>query len=195
MVHTIIFDKNYNAKRINDFKFDRKGLYWTHMVKSDHVRSLLLKNFVKSAKFVDDLLEEQRPGIIEYDGFHVIVLTFPTKKTRTLQVTFILSKNKIITITDRETSTINRLVDDISSNKLRITGVTDVFSLIIDEIIEKSVEQLERLEEDVEKEDGNIFKNKANKNLLSKTNLIKEDLFFISKLLRGDLEVVLDNGW
>lgn len=191
MVETLIFSKGNKNKLVNDFKFKRKNLYWTHMVKSDEVKALL-ESFLKDSKFVDDLLEQQRPGIVKYKNLHIIVMNFPTKKTKTLQTTFILSRKKIITISDRQTSTVKDLIDEIGGNKIKVSGVTDIFSLILDAIVEKSVEQLEALDEEIEKEDIKIFKNKRGDKFLARINDIKEDLFFISKMLRGDLEVVLE---
>jgi Mg2+ and Co2+ transporter CorA len=81
-------------------------------------------------------------------------------------------------------------LSDVKNNNIRVTGVTDAFNLLLDIIIEKSILGLEQLEEKIQRKELNIFKKKEDKRFLAKTNDLKEGLFFTSKLLRGDLEVI-----
>lgn len=192
MVKTLVFDKEFRAKEIKrDFEFKRRLLYWTQMTSSDEeVKNILVKKLGRSKYFVDDLLEKQRPGVVKEGEYDVIVLSFPSKKGKVLQITFLLSKNKIITITNRESKTINTLFKELLSQKVRVTGVTNIFSIIIDNIVEKSILYLEELEEQLEKKEIRILKGNGNKNTLKYANETKEKLFFISKMLRGDGEVI-----
>jgi len=191
MARTLIFDSNFKAKETNKiFDFDSSQFFWTHMNINEDAEAVLAQMLKKKKEFIEDILEEQRPNIVQVDNLNIIILSFPSRRSKILQLTFILGRRKIITITNRESRTINSIMEDIKIGKTKIIGVTDLFSLITDKIIEKSFKKLEELEDDIAKMEINIVKRKENKMVLSHTNLIKEDLFIVSKLVRGDLEVM-----
>ncbi|MBN1923881.1 MAG: hypothetical protein JW791_03930 [Nanoarchaeota archaeon] len=191
MVKTLSFDKNFKAKETgSDFDFNSKSLQWVNFSSSASIERILARLLGKGNGFIEDLLEEQRPNITQHDEFSVIVLSFPSKKEDVLQLTLIVSKSKVITITSKESETINKVFENVHKGVQKVSGVTSIFSLMIDALLERSIKKLEELEEDVEAMELLVAKNKAKKALLGKANLVKEHLFFTSKLLRGDLEVI-----
>jgi len=194
MVETIVFNSSSKPARSEQHFAYRKGFtYWAHMTKNDeNVENILMKVLNKDTWFVDDLLEEQRPNIIKYENLDIVVLSFPSTKSNVLQITFIISKSSLITISNRHSDTIKNIMDDILDCRAEVSGVTNIFSLILDSIIEKSIKKLEELEDDIQKKEIEIFSKKNDERFLSQTNMIKEDLLFINKLLRGDLEVIIE---
>jgi Mg2+ and Co2+ transporter CorA len=121
----------------------------------------------------------------------VAVFTFPYENLKVLQITFIILRKKIITISNFENKDINSILQRITMEK-DITGVTNIFSFILDRMIESSIKRLDKMEDTLEEKEKLVMSGKKNKNFLYENNDIKDELYYTIKNLKGNLEVVED---
>jgi Mg2+ and Co2+ transporter CorA len=195
MVNCIIFKEGVPEIFQEDY-FNNNSVMWLSFEKNEpNIHTNLKKILDTNNAIIDDLLEEQRSNIIKFEDFSVVVLSFPKKKSEILQITFVISKKRIITIVDKK----SEIIDDIFRNMMKsinVRGITNIFSFILDRLVEKSIYSLDKLEDKLEEKEKLIFSIKKDKLFLFKNNEIKDNLYYLSKLLKSNLEVIneiLDN--
>ncbi len=187
MIRIFSFDNKLKVKELD--KVPKESFFqWIHITRRDNAEEFLMNLLKKDKEFIEDLLEQQRPNIINYDDFDVVVLSFPSKKSRPLQITFVISKKRIITIASRESNTLNNIMDNIKN--IKVSGATNIFSLIVDRLIEKSVSVFHDIEDEIEEKEIKVLNNSLDKDLITEMNEKREYLFLITKMLRGDYEVI-----
>lgn len=197
MVTTLLFDKQRRAKEIKkDFKLKRGFLYWTHLEKDDNIINELTKRLGKTAEFREDLIEEQRPNILQFEEMHIIVLSFPDKRLLEnkdefmTQISIVLSKDGIITISNQKVDSIETIQDNLLKNKEKISGKTTIITRILDVLIEEKIRLLEEVEDIIETQEKEIVKGNSNKKMLRDIHLMKEKLHYSSKMIKANLEVI-----
>ncbi len=196
MARTLIFDKDFKVKEAKKdvFKFKADYLYWTHLTKDDDIIKEIIKQLGKGAGFHEDLIENQRPNLVIFKKYSVVVFSVPNKKSlRTgelLQVSCILSKHKLITITNKKSDYIDKLFNKFLEKKIKVRGMTSIFSSILDGLIENSINTLEDVEKYLMRKEREIIDNKGDEKLLVKAHRLKENIYFINKNIEGDIEVV-----
>jgi len=168
------------------------SVMWINYEKSDaELHSDLKKMLSVDDYIIDDLLEEQRSNIINFEEFSVVVLSFPKNKSELLQITFIISKKRLVSIVNDR----SEMVEEILKRLLKIQGimgVTNLFSIILDKLVEKSVLVLDKLEDDLEQREKLIFSSKNDKLFLFKNNELRDDLYYFTKIMKSNLEVIND---
>ncbi len=191
MAECIIFESGKGKKFTGDF-FKDESLLWIHFNKKDENIISDLKKLINEETFmIEDFLEEQRPNSVSFEKFSVAVFTFPYENLKTLQITFILLRKKIITISNFENNNINSILQKITMEK-NITGVTNLFSFILDKMIESSIKKLDKMEDDLEEKEKLVMSGKKNKNFMYDNNDLRDELYYTIKNLKGNLEVVED---
>ncbi|MDD4353165.1 MAG: CorA family divalent cation transporter [Candidatus Nanoarchaeia archaeon] len=198
MVKCVAFEKGI-AQKIDEDYHSSPLVKWIIFEKENDIE--LKKNIMEilnvDSLIIDDLLEEQRPNLINFENFSVAVIGFPKnkgnfdEKADILQVTFIISKKMIISICDEKNEIINDVFKKILNSR-GIMGVTNIFSFILDKLVEKSVLILDKLEDELEEKEKMIFLGKKNKMFLFKNNDLKDNLYYLGKIFRSDLEVIND---
>jgi magnesium transporter len=191
MAECIIFESGKGKKFTGDF-FKDESLLWIHFNKKDENIISDLKKLINEETFmIEDFLEEQRPNSVSFEKFSVAVFTFPYENLKTLQITFILLRKKIITISNFENNNINSILQKITMEK-NITGVTNIFSFILDKMIESSIKKLDKMEDDLEKKEKIAISGNNNKNFIYDNNDLRDKLYYTIKNMKGNLEVVED---
>lgn len=191
MAECIIFESGKGRKFTGDF-FKDESLLWIHFNKKDENIISDLKKLINEETFmIEDFLEEQRPNSVSFEKFSVAVFTFPYENLKTLQITFILLRKKIITISNFENNNINLILQKITMEK-NITGVTNLFSFILDKMIESSIKELDKMEDDLEEKEKLVMSGKKSKNFMYNNNDLRDELYYTIKNLKGNLEVVED---
>ncbi|MFA5303703.1 MAG: CorA family divalent cation transporter [Candidatus Nanoarchaeia archaeon] len=189
MVKCIVFKEGIAEIFEGDY-LNNSSVMWLSFEKNEPMINFELKKILNADNsIIDDLLEEQRSNIIKFEDFSVVVLSFPKKKSEILQVTFIISKKRIISIVDNK----SEIIDDIFRSVVKskgILGITNLFSFILDRLVERSVLVLNKLEDKLEEKEKLIFLSKKNKLFLFENNEIKDNLYYLSKILKSDLEVI-----
>lgn len=202
MVRTLIFDKSKKKIDAYDeyvFKGNQKDIVWTHLVSNeDKVIDLIMDDFGHDESFEQDFLEDQRPRLTCYDNTTVAVIGAPVRAIMTMddpdggviQVSFILKKNKLISVSDRKSIIIDNLMDSYSRLKYFEASPGLLFSKIFEAIIENVIKVIELLEKKVDSIQSRIIQGEDLKGIITQVEEIKENLYYTQKILRADIEVV-----
>lgn len=189
MVKCVIFKEGVPEIFEGDYLND-SSVMWLSLEKNEPgIKKDLKKILNTDNALIDDLLEEQRSNMIKFEDFSVVVLSFPKQDSKILQITFIISKKRIISIVDKKSERLDDIFRNINKTN-NIFGITNLFSFILDRLVEKSVVALDKIEDALEEKEKLIFKSKKDKLFLFKNNELKDDLYYLSKILRSNLEVI-----
>jgi len=161
--------------------------------KDDKELLTLAKKLGMDEEDIEDLLEEQRPNLLNFDDYSIITLLFPNMKTiKTgefmVQVTLILTKQGVNVIVNEENELTNKAFDELK--KINFTAITSVVSSMIDSIREESINIFDKMEEYLNKKEREIVHGKRDKRLLVKMHDLKETFYFIGKSINGNVEVI-----
>jgi magnesium transporter len=199
MVKTLFFDLDKNKKSIIDKyarDIERGDVIWTHFLRSeDKFIDAISEEVGQNGEFQKDLLEAQRPRVTRFKNFSVIVMSFPTKKTlvseedeiNMFQVSFVVMKNKLVTVSDLDHPAIIRIMEKLSRKKYKV-DVSILLSDLIDELTEHSIRVISDYEMEIEKLEKRVASD--DKTAFSRVQLMKENLFYLSKMIKADVEVV-----
>ncbi|VVB74484.1 CorA-like Mg2+ transporter protein [Candidatus Tiddalikarchaeum anstoanum] len=192
-VKSLSYDENFNPLNVAKDLVLEGAFSWTLITIDENTKKLLMNKLRWDSAFTDDILEEQRPNIITEGVNNIIVLSFPIKDKEMLQITFVLVKNHIITITNKDSKVLEGLFETLHSKKVRASGITNIFSIILDNLIERSIQYVHNIEEKLDEEGKHVNIEKMNvKNVFEETSNMKENLFLISRIVRSDTEVISD---
>jgi len=82
------------------------------------------------------------------------------------------------------------LLHKITNDEVFFKNKDDLFSVIVGNIVEKSIKKIEEIRDGIEKKELKIIDRKIEKDFLSYISSVKNYLIFSSKTVRGDLEVI-----
>ncbi len=171
----------------DDYVPEKKGdISWLHLTPSEKVIDAIIHEFGQDEEFQEDLLEEQRPRLANFKKFSVVVFSAPTPKGLK-QLSFIVSKDKLISVSSSKPGIIDGVMDEIIAEGQRFTP-TSVLSGILAEAVEQSIALLDEQEKAIDSFEINILKNEKLDQM--KMQNLRVELFYNSKMLRADLEVV-----
>ncbi len=142
---------------------------------------------------VEDLIEEQRPNIINLKNHSRISLLFPIHSTiknnsELLQLNLLVTNNEVIIITNKDDEIINKAFNELRN--ISFDGVNSVVKHLIDSLTEQSIDLLDKVEDYLHNKEKKILENKKNKRLLIRMYEIKEKLYQITKAFKGNIEVI-----
>ena len=109
----LVLDKKTKKKKIvkniSDLENKNYKPLWINISDSSNIESI--QKYLKADfDLLEDILEDQRPRFTTYKRFNILVLHYPVEnffETReTIQITFILFKNLVISINNRESNII-----------------------------------------------------------------------------------------
>jgi len=205
MVRTLVF----NHKKKNITSYDRymhleqkpDTLEWTHLVSNeDKVIDIVMDDFGHDAAFEEDLLEDQRPRLsILNSNSAIVVIGAPVKAIMTvddpddgiIQISFIIKGNKLISVSDRNSVIISKIMDSyLKSKKYPYISATTIFSRIFEEIVENVIQVTELIEKKVDALQSKIIRGADLKGMVKEVEEIKDNLFYTQKILRADIEIV-----
>ncbi len=184
-------------------KTDYSQLQWIAYTKDENIMKKLPPFVVRTRRFTEDLLEEQRPRYqiypsMEGDGqyYRVIILKFVTnlifeQDDFEFQISILIVDRTIITISNFE----NPYVADIMSKiKLRNEEMNreKILGIILDELVENSIDVIERLEDDLENMEKRQLRWEISKNWLAKITDLKGRVYEATRSTRADIEVMRD---
>lgn len=174
-------------------KYDHKNIKCSIMSKYDKEVGVIAKNLQMTHKQKEDLLEEQRPNVINFDKYSIITLLYPTHKNNTdlrlMQMNIILNNREVNIITNEDNKMIDNAFNELITLKdEKDTGIT--VSHIIDSVREQSIDIFDSYETYLKDAASLITKGSANKKTLIKLQEIRTKLFYIQTALKGNVEVI-----
>ncbi len=207
MTRTLFFDKNGVAEEIvlqkyNEFDDSRKNhLMWINLVESDKIEKVVPQAIDTSTGFIEDLREEQRPRIANYqtledneDTFTVIVIAVPTKKIFSsddfqLQMTFIILRNKIYSLSSFPQNVVGEIMAKLLHRNKQY-NLTTLFNFILTELLEMGIRVLDHVEDYIDQLEKQIIRSALSNKLLTSLLVLKGRLFNASRLIKADLEPI-----
>ncbi len=189
--------KKYIIKSEKSKAETRVCLFFVGEDKPEELKKILKKYNLEEPEInnlVEDILEEQRPNIINFDNFSIITLVIPTKKTiktgkSFLQLSLILDSKNMVVVSNIKDPLIINAFDNLKKMS-RFIGITSILSFIIDYVTEESMDLFDDFEDYLHKKEREIIEGKIDKRILIKMNNLKENLYLISKVMNGNLEVI-----
>ena len=195
----VISSKGKIQEVSNGYKKKNGNIVWTHLTSDEaDMHSFLMQDLSITQEEEEDLMEDQRPRLSNFKGYTVIVIGMPIKKILedikdpdegTLQITFIIKRKSIISVSDQRSKLIDEVMKRVRRSKKRIS-VTSLLSLIMAPLIENVVDTMEVMEKNVDKMQKEIIAGNNLDSVIQRVSDLKENIFFASKQLRADLEVV-----
>lgn len=179
-------------------KLPKDQLSWTHLISSEEKAvDFVLDELDQDEEFEEDILEDQRPRLSAERSYDIIVLTVPVKKIATatepedalLQLSFIAFRQRLITVADMAAPIIDKIFAQLDKKGLDNPSVSSLFTHIVGEVIENSIDAMELVEKSIDSIQSKIIKGETLKEMLTRTEQIKETLFYSTKLMRANLEV------
>lgn len=209
MVRTLVFKKNLKIKDLSspNIKPKKNEIVWTHLVKNEDkfidiiINDLNTPENEDSNEFKEDLIEKQRPGLLNFSNFSFVNISVPspdlvnanTKSSGLLQISFIVKRNKIFSIADKTSGIITDVIEEIKKEKMQDFSATYVMYRVLEELIEYGIDITEQLKKKIDQLQRQIIDpnsvGEMNKTYEMLENL-KETSFFASKSLRADIEVL-----
>ena len=201
MARTIRIANSQSAEEITAVpgEISNGDSYWTHLVTSeDKAFDIVLQEIGEDEEFEEDLLEDQRPRITNLKNFSVIVVNLPVRKIvegadkddGTLQVSFIISPARLISISQRSSPLIDKYMDTLLKKKHRSLNPAIILSDLLETFVENAIDSIELLDHKTDQLQKQIISGKGFAKILTEVEEIKENLFLAGKQLRADLEVV-----
>ncbi len=190
----LILDKETKKKKIvkniEDLENEKYKPLWIHISDTSNIEAI--QRYLKADfDLLEDILEEQRPRFTTYKKFNVLVLHYPTEnffETRdTIQITFILFKNLVISISNRESNIIKN-----SFKKLKNIWISKNFVLseIIDEFTEKTIDLIEMYDDIIDEITKIILKEKYDKSLIYKIISLKTNQHYLTRILNANIDAI-----
>lgn len=202
MAITLFFDADKRKKQVlNKYasEIDRGDVIWTHLNKDeDKILEEIIKEIGEDSEFKEDLLEDQRPRLSAFRNFSVMIVAIPTEKTITSeeddynvrQLAFIITRNRIITISRTKLPLVEGIMGRLGKRKERLS-VPFIMSTILEDITEGIIDTTEEYEDAVEKVENRIMKGEAGRKILIEIDQMKENMFYVSKIMRANSQALL----
>jgi len=203
MATMVVFNKDNTTKVLVDNFHSQKEkpkFVWMHFrVDEDEVMHAVMQELDAEENFQEDLIEDQRPRLTNYPNYSVLVFNLPTtyiyRKSKEdidmLQLSFVLTKDKLISISSQEHDTIDGFIKLFSNNK-KHEGLTPaiLLSRLFDEILEYTIAFIEDEEELIDKMEFEIIS--TGKADIPFIQNMKESHSYGVKVLKANLEVVTE---
>ncbi len=190
----LVLDKNSKKKKIikniEDLENEEYRPLWIHINDPSNIESIQ-KYLNADFDLLEDILEEQRPRFTSYKRFNVLVLHYPVEnffETReTIQITFILFKNLVISISNRESNIIKN-----TFKKLKNIWISknSVLSEIIDEFTEKTIDLIEMYDDIIDEITKIILKEEYDKSLVYKIISLKTNQHYLTRILNANIDAI-----
>lgn len=169
------------------------------ITKNDPELRKLAKKLGMNEDEIEDLLEEQRPNILNFEEYSIITMLFPTQETIKngeflLQLTFIITKNEINIITNKEHEYLTKAFEELKT--IKTEGKTGIISEVIDTVREESIKTFDKFEDYLDEKEKEIIQGKRDKKLMIKMHNLKETLYYTLRTVQGNVTVIrelLDN--
>lgn len=193
-----IFSDQLSIERISEEKF-----IWISLRAGDDIRRILPEEVDRSRAFTEDLLEEQRPRVAKYqtledneDTYSVIVLSLPTLRIfkeddYQLQVSFVLINKRLYSASSNEENIFSEIMSKILSKKKQYSA-TMLFTYIISELLEMSIDVLEQIENHIEEVERRQLSGGLKRGNLASLLILKGRLFDAHKMVKADLEHIFE---
>lgn len=210
MVQTLIFRNGKIISSAKEVKSPgKKEISWTHLVKNESdildriIRDIYDENSIEH--FKENLIERQRPGLLNFDSFSFASLSVPNKDmlifdskgSGLLQVSFIVTRGRIFSIASESTEAMGDVLKELKEVRLEENTVSCLFAHIIEDLIEYSIDIIESMKQKIDLLQKQIME----KSQIKDMNIIyeqlenrKEALFYSSKAVRADIELIKDVG-
>lgn len=162
------------------------------MTKHDNEVNNIITKFGMTEKEKEDLLERQRPNILNFDGYSIITLVFPVVKNELislLQISMIITNKELTVITNENDEILNDAFNQLISLK-NYEDISSIISHFIDVIREKSISIFNNYDELLTKVAQSIITGKADKTVLASMQNLRAKLFNVQAALKGNIEVV-----
>lgn len=212
MVQTLIFKDGKFKRSVPKIpnasnKLLKGELSWTHILKSEisELDDILDDIYHENSKehFRENLLEKQRPGLLNFSNFTFVsisvpnkdMLDFDSKGTGLLQISFIITRNRIYSIGGAGSEAMTDVTKELKEVYLDENSVDDLFSHIIEDFIEYSIDIIESMKQKIDLLQKQIIVKSHLKDMYSIYERLenrKEALFFSSKAIRADIELIKD---
>ncbi|MFH1850119.1 MAG: magnesium transporter CorA family protein [archaeon] len=201
MVKTLVIQKDGECREADRYieQVPPGAVLWMHLVRTeDKIIDAVVDEVKQGKAFEEDLLEEQRPRLTNLGSHSVIVIRAPAKdmletddpEDGVIQLSFIVHKNKLISVSSRHYDVIDRIFERLQKRKMSSASVTSILSYILEQTIENVIDVIELFEKAIDKIQSKMIKAKDFEELLEEVQAIKENIFFANKVLRANLEVV-----
>lgn len=203
MPEVLIFDQNGVPQKIEKSelltKIIKDQLRWVNSIGDEDIKSILPDIIDKSKSFTDDLIEEQRPRIQQYqtleeneESFSVVVFSFPTEDifdldNFQLQISFVLIRNHLYSTSSKDDPKFSKIMEKVLKRKKSYT-VTSLFGYIVSELVEMSIDAISKVEIHIDNLEREQLKGRLNKNWLVSLLNLKGRLFDASRLIKANLE-------
>jgi magnesium transporter len=147
---------------------------------------------------LEDMLNTgQRPKFTETDKLLILILKVldydeNSNKLHTDQISFILDKNFLITLQEKEGAHFEAIRDRIrkGNGRVRRKGADYLTYLLLDTIVDNYLINIEKLGDLIEKTEARIFSDKQPKNLMQVIYKHKTEVNFLRKNIRPVKEIV-----
>jgi len=207
MAQTLIFKKDslHNVSA-GTKKIKKDEISWTHLIKNeDKIIDIVIDELYKEDEytedFKEDLIEKQRPGLLNFSNFTFINISIPnkdildmdSKKTGLLQLSLIITKNKVFSIASEQSQVIAEIIESMKSVKLEEISTSCIISYILEDMIEYGIDIVESLKQKIDNLQKQIIEKRHTKDMMAIYELLetrKETLFYTSKALRADIELL-----
>ncbi len=202
MVRTLIFDADRNATEVFEAyrtSRDTGDVVWSHLSDDeDKVLDIIMDELKKDEAFEEDFLEDQRPRLSVTSAHAIIVIGAPVKAILNtddpddgiIQVSFMIRKDKLISVSTRKSMIIDRIMDSYLSKKALSVDATSIFSRIFEQIVENVIRVSELLEKKADVMQQRILRGEDMSKVMQEVSEIKENIHYTQKILRADIEVV-----
>lgn len=140
----------------------------------------------------------KRPRIEEYDDYIFIVLHFPvfdkkTRKTNAVELDFLVSRDKIISIHPQEIPALKIFFDDCNVQdylkKQYFKGAGILLLSILDKLIDSCLPMLDHIQDNIDKIEAQVFGGKE-KEMLNEIALVKRDLINFRRSIKPQRSVL-----
>jgi magnesium transporter len=190
----LVLDKKTKKKKIvkniSDLENKNYKPLWINISDSSNIESI--QKYLKADfDLLEDILEDQRPRFTTYKRFNILVLHYPVEnffETReTIQITFILFKNLVISINNRESNIIKN-----AFKKLKNIWISknSVLSEIIDEFTEKTIDLIEMYDDIIDEITKIILKEEYDKSLIYKIISLKTNQHYLTRILNANIDAI-----
>lgn len=201
MVVTLFFDADKRKKSVMSkyaSEIERGDVIWTHLqIGEDRVLDEILKELGQDVEFREDLLEEQRPRFNRFKGFDILVIGVPSKGSIETekdgvgieQIAFIIRQYRLISVSKTKIPIFDRLMKKLSRHKGRL-NVSYILSEILDEITEHIIDIVDYYESRINYAEKMILSGELQEKILLKSQTMRENLFYVSKILKANAEAI-----
>ncbi|HLE06822.1 MAG TPA: magnesium transporter CorA family protein [Candidatus Nanoarchaeia archaeon] len=163
------------------------------IAKNDPEVNKLAKRLEMNEDEIEDLLEEQRPNILNFENYSIITMLFPTQETIKngeflLQLTFVITKNEINIIANKEHEYLTKAFEEVK--EIKTEGKTGIISEIIDTVREESIKTFDKFDDYLDEKEKEIIQGKRDKKLMITMHNLKETLYYTLRTVQGNTTVI-----